>query len=462
MVERLNRLSLKNKILFSTLAVILPLSVGIALLARGLLISSLVSGLESRGLGIAQSTAERGKNYILAEDKPQLTTLVFDAAQLKERKALIHYIFILDKNGGLLAHTFTDIFPEKLLNSNRVPAEQAHSVRLLRVDEEWTHDVALPVKEGVHKIGTVHVGLKKHYIDGPIEKLEITLLGFIAAMALVSFGISHWLVRDITRPLKRLIRMTNEIGRGNLDVIPGSGTEARCRELKNCDEISHLANSFSHMTRRLKASQERLRESEEKYRSLSESGPNPVFVIDRESLEILDANPSAEQTYGYTREELLGRPFTDLGIFRYGEADLGAPAATGTPKECLVADKVLHFKRGNRPFYVNARACPIRYEDREAFILATTDITELIEKDAQLIQAGQMGGLGEMSADIAHELNQPLNAIKVGNEFLKMMIEEGKEIQERDLSRVIAEVGRQVDRAAEIINRLGNFGRKVE
>ncbi|MBW1772359.1 MAG: PAS domain S-box protein, partial [Deltaproteobacteria bacterium] len=40
-----------------------------------------------------------------------------------------------------------------------------------------------------------------------------------------------------------------------------------------------------------------------------------IFVLDRENLKILDANPSAEETYGYYKEELIGRSFEDLGTF---------------------------------------------------------------------------------------------------------------------------------------------------
>jgi PAS domain S-box-containing protein len=69
------------------------------------------------------------------------------------------------------------------------------------------------------------------------------------------------------------------------------------------------------MTNRIKESQVKLKESDNKYRSLFASGPNPIFVLDRKTLKILSANPSAEETYGYTKEELVGRPFTDLGPF---------------------------------------------------------------------------------------------------------------------------------------------------
>ena len=102
------------------------------------------------------------------------------------------------------------------------------------------------------------------------------------------------------------------------------------------------------------------------------------------------------------------------------------------------------------------------YGERDALIVVTTDITEMMEKDAHLIQAGKMTSLGEMSAGMAHELNQPLNAIKLGHEFLKKMIEERREIPDEDLLHVVNETRNQVDRAAEIINRLREFARKAE
>jgi C4-dicarboxylate-specific signal transduction histidine kinase len=111
---------------------------------------------------------------------------------------------------------------------------------------------------------------------------------------------------------------------------------------------------------------------------------------------------------------------------------------------------------------VNVHACPASYSDKNVMIVATTDITEVVEKESQLIQASKMTTLGEMSAGIAHELNQPLNAIKMGSEFLQMMIEKKQEIPLKDLYQVVGEVSNQVDRAAHIINRLRDFGRKAD
>jgi len=73
-----------------------------------------------------------------------------------------------------------------------------------------------------------------------------------------------------------------------------------------------------------------------------------------------------------------------------------------------------------------------------------------------------MPSLGGMSAGIVHELNQPLNAIKMGSEFLTMMISQKADIQPAQLSQIAGEISGQVDRASEIINRLRTFGQRPD
>jgi PAS domain S-box-containing protein len=202
-----------------------------------------------------------------------------------------------------------------------------------------------------------------------------------------------------------------------------------------------------------------LRRSEEKYRQLFSSGPDPVFVLDARTLEILDLNPSAEAAYGFTREALKGKPFTNLGPFEHDVPHVDSSEKGSWQNACLVSEKVKHYRKGETPFYVNVHACPTKYRDKDAIILSVTDVTEMLEKDAQLIQASKMASLGEMSAGIAHELNQPLNVIKIGTEYMKMAIKEDKTVDHENLVEVAHEMSEQVDRASEIINRLRDFGR---
>jgi PAS domain S-box-containing protein len=276
--------------------------------------------------------------------------------------------------------------------------------------------------------------------------------------------LSHEFAIDLAEHFDVLHR----VSKGDLGArVSGTSKVELLESLKNVTNqmIESVAREIAERQRaeeELRSSEAELRESEEKYRSLFSSGPDPLFVLDRETLRILDVNPSGEETYGYSKEELKGKRFTDLGSFQF-EADGFKPVGNhGLQNSCLVSSKVQHHKKGGKPFHVNIHACAARYKDRDAMIVAVTDVTDMLEKDAQLIQASKMASLGEMSAGIAHELNQPLNAIKMGTEYLKMMVQEKKPINQEDLLGVVTDASEQVDRAAEIINRLRHFGRKAD
>lgn len=231
-----------------------------------------------------------------------------------------------------------------------------------------------------------------------------------------------------------------------------------------CDEegrIDFISGAILNITERKKA-EAALHDSEEKYRSLFDSGPNPIFVLDPTNLQILDVNPAVLDTYGYNKKELLGRYFTELGEFEIREKGLTLDAAIQWPDGCFINQKARHLKKDGTPFYIRVKTCPIKYRDRQALILAATDITESIEKDAQLFQTSKMKTLGEMSAGMAHELTQPLNAIKIGSDYLQRKIQQGDTVTARDLARVGVAITSQIERASSIINRLREFGRKPD
>lgn len=71
--------------------------------------------------------------------------------------------------------------------------------------------------------------------------------------------------------------------------------------------------------------------------------------------------------------------------------------------------------------------------------------------EQQLIQADRLSILGEMSAGIAHEVNQPLTAIRMYVEGMKYQAEEQR------TQIILDKILQQVDRSAEIIHNLMNW-----
>ena len=83
---------------------------------------------------------------------------------------------------------------------------------------------------------------------------------------------------------------------------------------------------------------------------------------------------------------------------------------------------------------------------------------ELRQKQEQLVQAGKLATLGELTTGVAHELNNPLNNIGlfVGNVIDRV------DAGEEDLNRIVEDLERvveQVQKATEIITHLRTFGR---
>ena len=84
---------------------------------------------------------------------------------------------------------------------------------------------------------------------------------------------------------------------------------------------------------------------------------------------------------------------------------------------------------------------------------------ELREKQEQLVQAGKLATLGELTTGVAHELNNPLNNIGLFIGNVIDMIELGRLDREPILRDLCRDAMQQVRKATEIISHLRTFGR---
>jgi PAS domain S-box-containing protein len=206
--------------------------------------------------------------------------------------------------------------------------------------------------------------------------------------------------------------------------------------------------------------QEQYIKSEEKYRTLFNSDPNPIFILSSNSFKILDVNQRAQDSYRYSREELLGLPFLQIG--EDTDEELAQGLKNLAKDQSLLFTKKRHYRKGGKPFYVNINMSFATYGERNVIIVSTTDITEVVEKETQLIQAGKMTTLGVMAAGMAHEINQPLNVIQVCADFFLKMLNRGATIEDEDLRTMANDIVANVDRAAGVIKHVRDFARQSE
>jgi len=207
---------------------------------------------------------------------------------------------------------------------------------------------------------------------------------------------------------------------------------------------------------KMKFLENEVRKSEEKYRTIFDTIPNPIFVLDMKTLDILDCNDSMTSMYGFRKEEIIATSFLRL----FEEADREQYAAE--LKSAKDLNRVRQIRKDGNTMFVNIFASYSEYMGKEVLLATASDVTARLMAEQQLIQASKMATLGEMATGVAHELNQPLSVIKTASSFFLKKIRNKEPVTEDVLETLAAEMDSHVDRASKIITHMREFGRKPQ
>ena len=153
-----------------------------------------------------------------------------------------------------------------------------------------------------------------------------------------------------------------------------------------------------------KLAAEALHDSEQRYRQLFEMESDAVLLVDCETHRIVDANLSAQQLYGYTREEFIQLK---------AEAISAEPEKTRQTINQASAHIPLrwHRKKSGEIFPAEINATVIQYQGRPQQLGAVRDITarqqvmnQLRETTQQLLDAQRIAQLGSYVYDIGPQV----------------------------------------------------------
>ncbi len=120
---------------------------------------------------------------------------------------------------------------------------------------------------------------------------------------------------------------------------------------------------------------------------------------------------------------------------------------------------------GTQHYRCNAQV--MEYEDQSTIQFIIDDITEQKElahkarlNELRMHHDDRLIALGTMAAGIAHELNQPLNTIRVVADGLLFGRDEGWVLDQEELFESLEMITRQVLRMSEVIQNIRNFARE--
>ncbi len=260
----------------------------------------------------------------------------------------------------------------------------------------------------------------------------LLLTGTVAAAAFIVFS-RKW----VMRPIHQLIRSTEEIRRGNLDLVVSSTSR---------DEIGQLSESFNIMAASLRefrrTDQAKLLRIQRATQQAFDSLPDAVAVVDTEG-RIEVATEAAKTTFGMKPGAVLSDlPFSWL-------TELFERAVHTSRRAALEGGRAIQqFVQGQEKYF-RPEALPILDNDRltTGAIMMLKDVTQVRQQDE--IKKGVI-------RTVSHQLKTPLTSIRMA---IHLLLEEKVGALTEKQAELLVAAREDSERLHEILNNLLDISR---
>lgn len=202
--------------------------------------------------------------------------------------------------------------------------------------------------------------------------------------------------------------------------------------------------------------------------ALLDAAVDAIISIDHLG-KILLFNHAAETMFGYPKQQVIGKNVTCLMPDEYCEKHNHylANYVANRQSNVLGGERKLTARRAdNSEFPIRLSLGEVKSSGSPRFVGIIRDVTEqerlkreTIEIRNKQAHLARLSSLGEMTASIAHEINQPLSAISSYTQASKRLLIQTPMDQQR-LSETLEKIDSQAVRASEVISRLRGFVKK--
>jgi signal transduction histidine kinase len=162
----------------------------------------------------------------------------------------LRLILVVDARRSIVAHSFPGDVPQSV--QGLAAGQPAGSIRKVLVGEDLVIVSTAPILEG--RAGYVQVGLSDAKVLSALDTVRTTLLWTLAGCMALGQFLAMLLGFVLTRPIRRLVRVADELRSGKL--------EARATVLVN-DEVGQLSAAFNRLAEGIQSFQIRVRQEEE-------------------------------------------------------------------------------------------------------------------------------------------------------------------------------------------------------
>ncbi len=437
---------LQTRLIFYSTLIILFLMVVVIILVENRQSETIQEELQRRGMAIARNLAGVSTNalltynYIVLEQNAEKVALEEDIVYViihdKERRVAA-YSGHSEKQGMIL----TDEVSQKALET-RGPLIQLAFHKGKRI-----LDISIPVyiKESKEKWGTIRIGLSLSRMVEQILKTRINLfiMGFFAIVAGILGSI--FFVRRITRPISKLVETTISAAHGDLE---------HTIDIRTGDEIEELGKNFNHMIKELRIHRNQLEERLSEITSLKaytdnilSSMTNGLITIDMEG-RIVTVNEMAKRILIKDNQQLIGKSLSEALGLKHPIHNI--MNLTLSQRKAISHSEIeLEGKDGSLCLIASTALITDGRGETIGALMIFQDITELKDLEEKLRQADRLAALGTLSAGLAHEIKNPLSAIKTFVQLLPKKIESPSFMEKFNIT-----VPREIERINQLVEDL--------
>lgn len=175
----------------------------------------------------------------------------------------------------------------------------------------------------------------------------------------------------------------------------------------------------------LEAQHKTLVHMHDQYKILFNNNPNPIFMVDTTTLEIIDINHSVEDDYGYSKKELIGRPFFEvinaLSIDHSYTPEMVSCFKQQAKKDFregrMIPWKEMTFKKKS------GGHVPVRYSTsflhKKGNLVGCAfffhNLTEIKKLEKELVKSERLAAIGQTISGLSHHIKNILIGLKGGS-----------------------------------------------
>ena len=248
--------------------------------------------------------------------------------------------------------------------------------------------------------------------------------------------------------------------------LPGGGAYLRTDTNRLYDVNNRLWGAI-HAVRDVtmeRQMRENLQRSESMYRSIADFAGVGILLVNNN--EVIYANEQAGEFLGKPSDSIDLTDLQDWVRLKGEETIRNLMTKLFEGEEKLVRFE-FQAKKGRKTAYFNALAQLISHDNQQVIHFVIDDVTEQKElyrrarrNELKLIHEERLTSLGIMAAGIAHELNQPLNTIRVVTDGFLYGNEKGWGMDRNEIVDNIEMISKQVSRMSTVIRNIRNFSRE--